>query len=302
MRGAFAAAWIARHGEPSHSPRRAEFVELFEGPTIFGPLYSARPPTPASLRIHKYLPRESCRPSFWDEALPSVIAPSHCPKCHSPLQQAKPADNPLPTPDITAPRAVFTRTHVAIGDDGIAVDGKLFQREENNPAHAPRYTGRIEAATDVLEILRSYPRLRIGGRLTTSGSVTASLVDQPFRPPHVLDDHHVVVRLCAPGIFVTSTGTPAAQPEPTDLQHRLGTPARVIRKWARWSEVGGWHAASGLPKHVDRAVDAGSTYLIETEHPLTPVHLDRLKYGLGIRRHEGFGAVGGVEHDPSEWS
>ncbi|MFE3105232.1 hypothetical protein [Nocardia tengchongensis] len=69
----FAAAWIARHGEPTlSSPLRAQFLELFEGPTPFGPLFAHRPPTPMSLRIHKCPAKRTHEP---DQRCPSREPP-----------------------------------------------------------------------------------------------------------------------------------------------------------------------------------------------------------------------------------
>lgn len=55
---------------------------------------------------------------------------------------------------------------------------------------------------------------------------------------------------------------------------------------------GGWHAVSGLPKPEERAVAAGSTYAALTKGSLSEDAARRLLLrGVGLRRHEGFGAL-----------
>lgn len=62
--------------------------------------------------------------------------------------------------------------------------------------------------------------------------------------------------------------------------------------WTRWCEIEGWHAASGLPKPVERAVQPGSTYLIRCAERADEQARKRLMArGIGLRRREGFGAL-----------
>ena len=105
-----------------------------------------------------------------------------------------------------------------------------------------------------------------------------------------LDDGRLVIRLRSPGIFTDDQGRPSRDPNAAELDEVLGCQARVVRRWARWETVGGWHVASGLPKPAELAVAAGSTYLIEPSGPVPGDALAELgRRGLGLRRHEGFG-------------
>ncbi|MGW0359282.1 hypothetical protein ACWDXV_34265 [Nocardia nova] len=66
-------------------------------------------------------------------------------------------------------------------------------------------------------------------------------------------------------------------------------PAQVHSAWARWTNSGGWHAASGLPKPVERTVSA---YLIRAESAVAEHNLRLLRIrGINARRREGFGAL-----------
>jgi hypothetical protein len=64
----------------------------------------------------------------------------------------------------------------------------------------------------------------------------------------------LVLRLRSPGIFTDPQGRPSRDPDPSELTEVLGTPARVVRRWTRWQQAGGWHIASGLPKPSELAV------------------------------------------------
>lgn len=297
VRGAFAAAWIARHGIPTSSSRRAEFVELFEGPTVFGPLYSDHPPTSLSIWVHKYPPRQECRTHAWDAANSGTEVPTHCKQCKSPLRQAKPSDRP-PT---ASPSAIVSRTHVAIAEDGVAEDGRLFRREQHSPTVSPHYQGHVHGSSTTIDALADFSSVRVGGRLTTHGGMSVAFADRPYRPPTPINTTDIVLRLISPAIFVDDRGAAAPHPHPVDLQRVLGSPARVVRSWMRWGETGGWHAASGLPKHTERTVEPGSTYLVRSQTSIDHDSLHRLGEGLGLRRHEGFGAVGDLNHDPIRW-
>ncbi len=122
VRGAFAAAWLARHGVSAPgTPERAEFLRLFEGEVRFGPLL--RPGTeflPLSVVTHKYPAEETCAEVEHDRAL-IPEAPLRCPDCGSPLDQVKALQGDRPP--------VRRRTSVSIGESGVARRGVLFTRE-----------------------------------------------------------------------------------------------------------------------------------------------------------------------------
>ncbi|MGH3252490.1 MAG: hypothetical protein ACRDOI_40620, partial [Trebonia sp.] len=106
-------------------------------------------------------------------------------------------------------------------------------------------------------------------------------------------DGDLVIRLRSPGIFTDDYGRPARAPSPAELGAVLGAPARVVKSWTRWEQAGGWHAASGLPKHQELTVSAGSTFIIHPERMVDDTALRTLaSRGLGLRRHEGFGDLG----------
>lgn len=66
----------------------------------------------------------------------------------------------------------------------------------------------------------------------------------------------------------------------------------VERVWARRERVGGWHAASRLPKPVELAVSIGSVLLLDFDRPPASDRLLALTgRGIGLRRSEGFGAL-----------
>lgn len=102
-----------------------------------------------------------------------------------------------------------------------------------------------------------------------------------------------MLRLASPGIFVDEFGLPADRPEGAEIAEVLGIGhAEVETPWTRWTEAGGWHIASGLPKPTERAVERGSTYRIHCSEPASE-HARRtlMARGIGLRRREGFGAL-----------
>lgn len=286
VRGAFAAAWLARNGVSAPgTPGRAEFLRLFEGEVRFGPLLS--PGTeflPLSVVTHKYPPQDDCAETEYDRALTEDV-PLHCPDCGSPLEQLKALRGDRPP--------VRRRTSVSVGESGVARRGVLFTRETLEAGQ--EFRGPLVADDpSLLAVLAGLGPVRIGGRRTTHGLAEVSIRDDAGRPPQPAvqrrDDGKLVIRLGSPGIFTDSHGRPRRDPDPAELTEVLGTPAHVEAAWARWQQAGGWHVASGLPKPAELAVVAGSTYIISTERAASDAALNSLsRRGLGLRRHEGFG-------------
>jgi CRISPR-associated protein Csx10 len=286
VRGAFAGAWLARNGASAPgTPERAEFLRLFEGGVRFGPLL--RPGTeflPLSVVTHKYDELDTCAEVEYDRALTGE-APLRCPDCGSPLEQDKVLRGKRPP--------VRRRTSVSIGGSGVARRGVLFTRETLEAGQEFRGT---LAADDpaLLAILAGLGPIRVGGRRTTHGRADVAIRDGASSPPlptaQRRDDGMLVIRLRSPGIFTDPQGRPSRDPDPVELTQVLGTPARVVHRWTRWQQPGGWHVASGLPKPAELAVAAGSTYVISAERAVSDAVLDGLsRRGLGLRRHEGFG-------------
>lgn len=283
LRGAFAARWLARHGESKPgTPERDEFAGLFEGGVRFGPLL--RPGTEfMSLAMigHKYDPRDGCQVVDYDRAVGDQ-PPLYCPDCGSPLEQRRGL-----TGDRCAPRR---RTSVSVGEAGVARSGVLFTRE--TLAAGQTFRGTITAGDDrLLTVLAGLGPVRIGGRRTTHGLADVTITDSGMPPlPQRLDDGKLVVRLRSPGIFTDARGRPSPEPSREELTDVLGVPASVCQRWTRWEQAGGWHAASGLPKPQELTVAAGATYVIDPERPVDDSALATLAHrGLGLRRHEGFG-------------
>jgi CRISPR-associated protein Csx10 len=286
VRGAFAAAWLARNGVSTPGTAgRAEFLALFEGPVRFGPLLRKGTEfLPLSVVTHKYPAEGACAEVEHDRALTGP-APLYCPDCGSPLEHAKTLRGDRPP--------VRRRTSVSVGDSGVARRGILFTRETLEAGQ--EFCGTLTAADPaLLAILAGLGPVRVGGRRTTHGLADVMVLDgadaAPLPTAQRRDDGMLVIRLRSPGIFTDSCGRPGRTPDPAELTEILGTPTRVVQAWTRWQQAGGWHVASGLPKPTELAVTPGSTYLISTERAVSDDALNELaRRGLGLRRHEGFG-------------
>lgn len=283
VRGALAAVWLVRNGiSRPDTPKREEFLRLFEGGVRYGALL--RPGTEfMSLAVfgHKYAPGPGCRTVDYDRAL-GQEPPTECGQCGSPIEQRKGLHGKRKAP--------VRRTSVAMGDDGTATDGALFTRETLAPGQ--EFRGTVTGPGDALAVLADLKQVRVGGRRTTHG-----LADVTIRPgggpplPEVREDGLLVVRLRSPGIFTDDYGRPSRDPSAAELTEALGgNQAQVRDRWTRWEQAGGWHVASGLPKPQELAVAAGSTYLVHTERVPADSELAAFSArGLGLRRHEGFG-------------
>jgi CRISPR-associated protein Csx10 len=284
VRGALAAAWLARNGASRPGTlEREEFLTLFEGGVRYGALL--RDGTEfMSLAVvgHKYDPEDSCQDVDYDRAMGNE-PPLHCPDCGSPLEQRRGL-----TGEREAPRR---RTSVAISPAGTAVEGALFTREMLAAGQA--FRGTVTAPDDrLLTILDGLGPVRVGGRRTTHGLADIAVTAEAAAPlPQRRRDGMLVVRLRSPGIFTDEYGRPSRDPSGEELTEALGgVGASVVLRWTRWEQAGGWHVASGLPKQQELTVTAGSTYIISTERPVADSALARFaERGLGLRRHEGFG-------------
>jgi CRISPR-associated protein Csx10 len=282
VRGAFAAAWIAAHGEPCRSsPRREEFLRLFEGGVRFAPLFADAEVNPLSVLSHKYGDGQDCQVAEFDGAARRDV-PAWCPDCGSPLEHRR----GLRGRSIQWQR----RTSVAIGHAGVARRGQIVTRDTLDAGQ--EFCGTLLADDPaLLDVLAALGPVRVGGRRTTHGAAEVQVRDSgPPPTAERRDDGRLIIRLRSPGIFVDEQGRPRKDPDPGELQSVLGSAAKVVHRWTRWHNVGGWHIASGLPKAVELAVAAGSTYVVDTGQPVPDDVLAALgERGLGLRRHEGFG-------------
>ncbi|MBE9375295.1 hypothetical protein IQ251_12655 [Saccharopolyspora sp. HNM0983] len=287
LRGALAAAWIQWLGVDI--TRTREFGEIFDGQGSFGPLHSvASYPVPLSVFVHKYGHTDKCRKLWWDAALDETAAGDMCEKCKYPLVASK--GQPA------GPVAMHSRTMSALRTDGVAKDGNLFS--ETALTGGMRLSGWLHG--DALRALESadvpLDTLYLGSRRSLRGSATVEVDRTAVPDPVEAVGNDVILRLAAPGIFVDEFGMPRATPDLDELSEVLGVQVIDVRPWIRWTEAGGWHAASGLPKPTERAVAPGSTFRVQcAEPPAEAARRSLTARGVGLRRREGFGAL----HVPS---
>lgn len=282
LRGALAARWIQHHGEPSTTD--SEFAEIFEGGGSFGPLHAhGGLPVPLSVARHKYEPGNDCKQLWWDRALGETA--SRCPNCDQKLEESK--GQAKEAPERTA------RTRVALDEHGVAQDGNLFV--QNTLASTTKLTGWLHGPAVRALHLDGEPidSLLLGAGRSVRGKATVRAEIDTVPDPVEQDENIVVLRLASPGIFVDEFGLPADRPDGAEIAEVLGIGhAEVETPWTRWTEAGGWHIASGLPKPTERAVERGSTYRIHCSEPASE-HARRtlMARGIGLRRREGFGAL-----------
>jgi len=282
LRGALAATWLRTPGAPG--PEHTTFRTVFEGEGLFGPLHStASLPVPLSVWTHKGEPGPCCTKLWWDAAVEALPDPLSCPTCRGRLAQSK--GDPVGTPRL------HSRTRVALDNNGVAAEGRLFRRDAL--ATELPLTGWVSgAAVDALAPAgQVVTELRFGGERSVRGRAT--ITARPAAPPPIeLSGCDVVLRLAAPAVFVDRFGHAADKPSRLELKAALGQAVKKITAWTRWTEVGGWHMAAGVPKSRDRAVAAGSTYLVRCAAAPDPARLAELAArGVGLRRREGCGAL-----------
>lgn len=295
VRGALAAAWIRTNGLPDQPARRARFVELFEGGVRFGPLFHAEAPPPLSVHQHKYKRTAACTDQYLDAAArPDLKIPFTCPDCHQEWVPLRPKSD-LPT---------HVRTSVVIDPlTATAAKGLLFSRRRK-PARisdpsapggstAVTLSGNVSGPAASVQELATLTGVRLGGRRTSHGAVTLSQAPATPPEPWIRNDGILVLRLVSPAVFVDDSGRPSSRPSDRELSDVLGVSATTLAGWSRWGAVGGWHAASGLPKPTETVVEAGSTYAVRLACTPTDAAVRALMdRGIGLRRHEGFGHLG----------
>ncbi|WP_411574813.1 type III-B CRISPR module-associated Cmr3 family protein [Streptomyces fradiae] len=304
LRGALAAAWIRDHGLPNKvpTPLRREFIALFESDTVYGPLFATGSGiVPLSVRRCKY---RRCAGVHPDDAFDDHSSP-YCSSCRGPLTAGR---GGVEFFGGAGGDLVVQRTHLEIDDkEQVASEGDLFTRRalthRDQNGDERQFHGRITPADDLPEAaahwLSQRRSLRLGGRRGTSGGVTYSTATASPRLPQT--GRRVALRLVAPAILTDTSGLPLDLADRDRLREALDAKlscvletriAKVARVWARRERVGGWHAASNLPKPVELAVSAGSVLLLTFEEPPAPDALLVLEgRGIGLRRNEGFGAL-----------
>jgi CRISPR-associated protein Csx10 len=255
-----------------------------------------------------------------------ALAAQHCRHCGGPLDRSK---GQLVAPRVgmgapeTLPQAIQdlreVRVRTAVDPDtGSARERALFSRE----ALAPRFVfeGRIagletlpdDVGDRFLRWLKSLRQLRVGKGRSVAGRVDIALEPEPERVPEpeelrprpepatgkaTRSDGRRVLRLVSHAIVLDDFGRPTMDLTPELKRHGLGE-LKLLDHWARPVTVGGWHAASGLPKPTEHAICAGSTFILTvpagSEEKLAALAAE----GIGHRRREGFGRV---QVDPPEW-
>jgi CRISPR-associated protein Csx10 len=300
LRGALAGAWLAEHGDPDPvrrgraiipCQRRAEFTELFESGVRFGPLLSPGSYiAPMSVRRCKYPSTPGCKEVAIDEAFTDA-PPGRCPECGGVLEAGR--------GDVEgAEDLLMDDTRVALTEGETAEEGLLYTRRSLRARDAVdlpvTFTGRLTAARGTVPEWLTLPRrLQLGGRRGTGGAgdYAPGPVASANGQGGTSGTGRIVLRLLSPALLVDRYGRPALRPDEELVAELLGVRARNGRAWTRTAVVGGWHAASNLPKPEEMAVSAGSVFellLPDGDAPAEGVAA-LLAHGLGVRRAEGYG-------------
>lgn len=287
VRGALAQTWLIDHELAEGSDRRV-FVALFEGDVSYGPLHKAGSLPDALSRVsHKYVPTNKCRKVL--DAFDPSSRGEQCPVCKGVLETGKGSIQGV---------AVTVDNHAQLPRSP-GEDPTLFSRERLDRGQV--FVGVVGAsAQEPLDRLRTLIgagcEVWVGGRKSSGGGrARLEVADAPRPVPIVERDGRIDVMLSSPGLFVDDFGFPTDAPRPDELGELLGVGCTLERQVVRWTSVGGWHAASKLPKPVERAVAPGSVYRIKLSGGPPPGALDSLRSrGLGLRRAEGYGAVTGL--------
>jgi hypothetical protein len=218
-------------------------------------------------------------------------------------------------PSKGALRGVGTKvdTHVKLVH-GTASKGDLFARER--VAHRGSggnlaFVGRVDPLDDVgadalqqvWEVVTGESGesavVWFGGRRSTNGGRARLTRRESTVPALTPIDGTLTIRLTSPGLFVDDYGRPCGSPRLDEVSDVLRVPVTIDRAWRRWTSEGGWHAASKLPKPVERAVAAGSVFRLGLGGVPSQEALQRLAIrGLGLRKAEGFGSISAMPTQP----
>jgi len=293
LRGALASVWISEHGIPKAShPRREEFIGLFERDIRYGPLFQdGTSVVPLTATWCKYPSTSGCEEWSADAAVDGDAGT--CPHCGNGTDTGK--------GEVTGVR-IRRVLRTELDRDGRPVQGRLYARHELESGIT--YRGYLTGSHPWLQQARE---IWLGGRTSTRGLATVEVTPEPDEPAAPVipasarADGALVVRLTSPAIIVDDAGRPALDPVPEILRVLgLSRPAvEEARCWTRPIRVGGWHAASGLPKPTELAMELGSVLVLRFREQPGPGSLQRLaREGVGLRRIEGFGSV---QLNPPPW-
>jgi CRISPR-associated protein Csx10 len=293
LRGAFASVWIDEYGVPdAANPRREEFIGLFERDIRYGPLLQeGATVVPLSATWCKYPSTPACETWSADAAVDGDA--STCQHCGNGTDMGK--------GDVAGVR-VRRILRTELDDQGRPLDGRLYARHELESRLA--YRGHL---TGTHPWLRQAREIWLGGRTSSRGLATVQVASQPDEPAAPVipaparADGALVIRLTSPAIIVDDAGRPTLDPLPEVLRI-LGMPASAVEKarcWTRPVRAGGWHAASGLPKPMELAMEMGSVLVLHFREQPDRTRLQHLAQdGMGLRRIEGFGSV---QINPPPW-
>jgi CRISPR-associated protein Csx10 len=293
VRGALATTWIQQNGIPDASnPLREEFLDLFERDIRYGPLFQqGTAVTPLSAVWCKYPSTSACAAWSADAVVDGDI--TTCPHCGKGTDTGK--------GEVTGVR-VRRILRTSLDKEGRAVDGNLFARHELESGLT--YRGRLAGQHPWLMQPRE---IWLGGRTSTCGLADIRVTSEPAgqaAPPIAgspRPDGALVIRLSSPAVVVDDAGRATLDPA-KEILRVLGMEARALRAsrcWTRPVRIGGWHAASGLPKPVELAMSMGSAVVLHFDRQPSQDQLRRLASdGVGLRRIEGFGTV---DVNPPRW-
>lgn len=285
LRGALASRHLNESEQPPDVVSASdEFLHTFEGGGSFGPLHNENTfPLPLSVKQHKYAPGPRCH-TVWDQLSEGN---EHCPTCQQELEFSK------GEPAGTVHRV--RRTRAELDEDAVARHGQLFT--QNSLQSGTRLSGWLHGpALRALHIGdEPIDTLYFGGRTKHQGAARVQVDTYTEPEPVPQRENRLFLRLLGPGVFVDQHGFPSLYPDLEELSEQLGVKAMHVEKEnsrTRWCAVEGWHAASGLPKPAERAVQPGSTYVVRCDREADPQARKQLMArGIGLRRREGFGAL-----------
>lgn len=259
LRGALARAWLMEHGTGT------EFRDTFDGDVRFGPLLAEGS----------------------DVASQSVARRKYCPGPGRYIDLAFSADVPPASEQLkgdvvwAAPDSMQTVVRTAIDETTrTAKEGSLFSRQAHRRRR--RFTGHIVGDAALVERLREFAQVSIGGLKSVLGRASISI--EPAAAPPVTDAERVVLRTLSPSILIDDAGRPCL-----DIRKAFDG-FDVVEAWGGRSTIegtSGWHAASNTPKPVDAAIAPGA--VIALRRPDLEALAGLLARGIGTRRAEGFG-------------
>lgn len=291
VRGALAGAFARAHASADQTAMQAELDELFERALVVSQAVPAAELSlaAASFGRCKYRDFGGCEATVDDafDALEGAATASSC-RCEVGWEFGKGWTG--------GEHLRGARTSTQLTEHGRARTSALFTREFVRPDQR-EFTGTLtvrpghELSQETIDWLASGIRLRLGGRRTVQGGAqfTARPADGHTAGLDALtrSDGRAVLRLASAAIVVDEFGAPTTDIGPA-LRALLGSQAQVeeSRAWPRTDRITTWHARARLPRPVETALAAGSTWVVSG---LPPDARALLAGGIGLRTGEGYG-------------